>query len=68
MRSLAVVVVVPRLEVMVSFVGVGPVFSVSPFAQGSLDKAFRVAIGLRRVWLGAVVFDLQVLACVLEEA
>ena len=42
---------------MVSLLGVGPVSSVGPFAQGGLDEAFGFAIGLRRVRASATVFD-----------
>ena len=57
MRSFAVVVVGPGLKMSVSFLGVGPVFCVGPFAQRGLDEAFGLAVGSGRVGPGAAVFD-----------
>jgi len=62
MRTEEVVVVSPRTEVLVSLLGVGPVFCVGPLTQGGLDEAFGLAVGLRRVGSGAVVFDSELKA------
>ena len=62
MGSGEVVVGGPRLEVLVAFVGVLPVFGVGPFAQGGLDKSFSFAVGSRCVGPGSVVFDIEAVA------
>jgi hypothetical protein len=62
MGSLAIVVVVPGSKGLVSLLGVAPVSGVGPFAQGGLDKAFGLAIGLWRVRAGAAVFEADQLA------
>ena len=62
MGSFAIVVIVPWLEVSIPLLGVGPVSGVCPLAQSGLDKAFGLAIGSGRVWSGAAVFELHLLA------
>ena len=57
MRSSEVVVGGPGLQMLVTFVGVFPVFGVDPFAHGGLDEAFGFAIGTWGVGSGAMVFD-----------
>jgi hypothetical protein len=52
-----VVVVGPGSEAEVALLGVGPVSSVGPFAQGGLDEAFSFAVGLRRVRASTAVFE-----------
>ena len=66
MRSLEVVVVGPRLQAGISLQGSFPVFCVSPFAQGGLDEAFCLAVGLRGIRPGAVMPDGQAVAGVSE--
>ena len=63
MWPVVVVVVVPRLQMGVSFFRVGPVFCIGPFAQGGLDEAFGLAVGSGSVGPGTAVFDLHLLAC-----
>ncbi len=66
MGSLMVVEVVPWLEVLVSFCGVCPVFGVGPLSEGSLDEAFRLAVGSWGVGPGATVLKLHLLAGLFE--
>src|SRR5678815_2019643 len=66
MGSLAVVVVGPGGEAEVTLVGVEPVSSIGPLAEGGLDEAFGFAVGLRRVRTSAAVFEAHVLASVAE--
>ena len=68
MGSEEVVVVHPGLEVGVAFVGVGPVFCVSPFAQSGLDEAFGLAVGAGCVGTSEAVTDIELGAGLAEVA
>ncbi len=57
MGSGEVVVGVPGSQVLISFLGVVPVFGVGPFAQGGLNEALGFAVGLRGVGAGSVVLE-----------
>ena len=62
MRSLVVVVVGPGLQMRVSLLRFGPVFGVGPFAQGGLDKSFRLAISARGIGPRTAVLEPHLLA------
>jgi len=49
MRTVPVVVVQPRLELVITVLGSGVNTGVSPFAQSSLNEAFGFAIGARSI-------------------
>ena len=66
MGSMVVVIVVPRLEVSISLLGVVPVLSTGPLAQGGLDKALGLAVGSGSVGSGAAVLEEHSLAGVSE--
>ena len=66
MRSNAVVIVDPRLQVSISLLRIGPVFGICPFAQGGLDEPFGLSVGSRCVRSGTAVFDGHLLASVTE--
>ena len=66
MGSKAVVIVDPGLQVVISLVGVGPVFCIGPFTQSGLDEALGLAVGSGCVWPGAAVPDSQMLASMTE--
>ena len=59
MGPLEVVVGGPGLQMLVSFIGVFPVFGVGPFAKQGLDETFGLAVGTRRIGAGTLVFDFK---------
>ncbi len=54
-------------QMLVSFVGVFPVFGISLLAQQSLDKAFCLAIGSGSIGAGSAVLDSELLAAVAKD-
>ena len=67
MGSFTVVIVIPWTQVLVSLVGVFPVFCVGPLVQGGLDKSLRLTVCLRGIGLGSAVFDLHLLTGLCEQ-
>jgi len=59
MRTVEVVVLEPRRELLISFFGVEVVANVGPLAQGGLDETFGLAVGARSVGTGEAVLDAE---------
>src|SRR5487761_1309941 len=59
MRSMPVVLVYPRGEMVESIFGVWVEPDVGPFADGGLDEALRLAVGAGSVDAGADMFDIE---------
>jgi len=66
MGSVAVIAVQPSWQLGPTLLGGVERGCVCPFAQGGLDEALGLAVGLRRVWPGADVFDAEALAGLAE--
>ena len=62
MGSDEVVVGGPGLQVLVSFLGIFPVFGVGPLAQQGLYESFGLAVGAGRIGSGSLVFDFELAA------
>jgi hypothetical protein len=67
MGSAVVVVVEEHGQPRGSLLAVVPEAPVGPFTQASLDEAFGLAVGLRRVGTGVGVLDAERLAGLVEE-
>ncbi len=59
MRAVEVVMLQPGREMPITFLGVEVMANVGPLAQGSLDKAFGLAVGARSVRAGEAVLDAE---------
>ena len=59
MRPMPVVQVQPGAKLLAALVGVPIGASVGPFSEKSLDKPFRLAVGLRCVRAGETMFQTQ---------
>jgi len=68
MRASKVVVLEPRQQVLVAFLRVGPVASISPFAKCGLDETFGLAVGAGRVGARETVTDAELAASLTELA
>ncbi len=67
MRSVPVVLVYPRFEVLVSFFRVLVELGIGPLADGCLYEAFGLAVGAWRIDAGADVFQFQAAVGVTEQ-
>ncbi len=68
MRAGKVVVLEPRQQVKVAFLGVGPVANIGPFPKSGLDETFGLAVGAGRVGARETVADAELAASLTELA
>jgi len=61
-----VVVLEPGQEVLVAFLGVGPMAGIGPFAKCGLNETFRFSIGARRIRPGEAMTNAEFGAGVAE--
>ncbi len=59
MRPVEVVVLLPRRELLIAFLGVEVVANVGPLAQGGLNETFGLAVGARGVGACEAVLDAE---------